>query len=146
MMEQERDQDTAIRTSDVAEAGQTHRADDRVSARTGDLEIVPDRDDRADQSTQPDEDRRQPLLDDGQLGDLRGRWESIQISFVDEPRQSVQQADQLVAEVMTVLAQTFDRERSAMEQQWDKGDDVSTEDLRVALRRYRSFFDRLLST
>ena len=146
MMEQERDQDTAIRTSDVAEAGQTHRADDRVSARTGDLEIVPDRPDRANESTQPDEDRRQPLLDEGQMGDLRGRWESIQISFVDQPRQSVQQADQLVAEVMTVLAQTFDRERSTMEQQWDKGDDVSTEDLRVALRRYRSFFDRLLTT
>jgi hypothetical protein len=146
MMEQERDQDTAIRTSDVAAAGQTDQTADRVSARTGDLEIVPDRPDRAGESTQPDEDRRQPLLDEGQMGDLRGRWESIQISFVDEPRQSVQQADQLVAEVMTVLAQTFDRERSTMEQQWDKGDDVSTEDLRVALRRYRSFFDRLLST
>jgi hypothetical protein len=144
MMEQ-RDQDTAIRTSDVAAAGQTDQADDRVSARTGDLEIVPDRDDRAGASRQPHEDERQPLLDEEQLGDLRGRWETIQIAFVDEPRQSVQQADQLVAETMTVLAQTFDRERSTMEQQWDKGDDVDTEDLRVALRRYRSFFDRLLS-
>jgi hypothetical protein len=135
----EQEHDTVIRTGDVAAAGQGEASDDRIIARTDDLEIVPDQDGR------PDEDQRQPLLDEGQLGELRRRWETVQIAFVDEPRQSVQQADQLVAEVMTVLAETFDRERSAMEQEWDRGGDVSTEDLRVALRRYRSFFDRLLS-
>ncbi len=73
------------------------------------------------------------------------RWEEIQASFVDEPRTSVEAADQLVAEVMQRLAEGFARERSDLEQQWDRGEDVSTEDLRVALQRYRSFFQRLLA-
>lgn len=73
------------------------------------------------------------------------RWSEIQVSFVDEPRESVQQADALVAEVMQRLAQVFAQERSRLEQQWDRGEDTDTEALRQALRRYRSFFDRLLS-
>ena len=76
---------------------------------------------------------------------LRSRWDSIQTGFVDEPRQAVEQADSLVAEVMQHLAQLFADERNKLESQWSRGDDVSTEDLRVALQRYRSFFDRLLS-
>jgi hypothetical protein len=73
------------------------------------------------------------------------RWEEIQVRFVDEPRGSVEQADQLVANVIAQLADTFARERGSLEQQWDRGDEVSTEDLRVALQRYRSFFTRLLA-
>jgi hypothetical protein len=69
----------------------------------------------------------------------------VQASFVDEPRKAVQEADNLVASVMKRLAEGFAKERSALEQQWDSGDNVSTEDLRVALQRYRSFFDRLLN-
>ena len=64
--------------------------------------------------------------------------------FVDEPRAAVERADSLVAEVMKQLAEGFARERSTLEHQWDRGDNVTTEDLRVALQRYRSFFDRLL--
>jgi len=64
---------------------------------------------------------------------------------VDEPRRSVEQADALVAEVIKRLANSFAEERSKLEGQWGRGGDVSTEDLRVALRRYRSFFDRLLN-
>jgi hypothetical protein len=64
---------------------------------------------------------------------------------VDEPRQAVQQADELVAAAMKRLAEVFASEREKLEREWDKNDDVSTEDLRLALRRYRSFFDRLLS-
>jgi len=63
---------------------------------------------------------------------------------VDEPRRAVQQADSLVAEVMKRLAESFAKERGALESQWDRGDNVTTEDLRLALQRYRSFFDRLL--
>jgi hypothetical protein len=63
---------------------------------------------------------------------------------VDEPRQTVAEADKLVASVMQRLAEGFANERSGLEKQWDRGDNVSTEDLRVALQRYRSFFDRLL--
>ena len=77
--------------------------------------------------------------------DLRRRWNEIQASFVDEPKPSVEQADQLVASVNQKLTQVFADERSKLERDWSKGGEASTEDLRQALRRYRSFFDRLLS-
>lgn len=86
-----------------------------------------------------------PLLSTDEANDLRTRWDSIQAGFVDEPRRSVEQADNLVAEAMKRLAETFADERAKLEGQWDRGDNVSTEDLRLALRRYRSFFNRLLS-
>ncbi|HLH21935.1 MAG TPA: hypothetical protein VK066_05405 [Chloroflexota bacterium] len=76
---------------------------------------------------------------------FRDRWDDVQTGFVDEPRHAVEQADELVAEVMKRLAEIFAGERSKLESQWSRGDNVSTEDLRQALRRYRSFFDRLLS-
>lgn len=90
------------------------------------------------------EEQRRPLLADEELDGFRGRWDAVQVGFVDEPRGSVQQADALVAELMQRLAQTFSDERTSLESQWEQGADVSTEDLRVALQRYRSFFDRLL--
>jgi hypothetical protein len=86
-----------------------------------------------------------PLFPSNELEDLRTRWKDIQTGFVDEPRKAVEQADGLVASAMKRLAEVFAKERSGLEQQWDRGDNVSTEDLRVALQRYRSFFDRLLS-
>jgi hypothetical protein len=75
----------------------------------------------------------------------RSRWVSIQSSFVDDPRQAVRSGDELVAEVMTNLANTFSEERQRVEAQLDQTGEGSTENLRLALRRYRSFFDRLLS-
>lgn len=86
-----------------------------------------------------------PLFDSNEAADLRTRWEKIQISFVDEPRESVAQADQLVATVIQRLAEIFAAERNKLENEWAKGDSVTTEDHRNALRRYRSLFDRLLS-
>ena len=86
-----------------------------------------------------------PLFSESDVTDLRGRWSNVQASFVDEPRKAVQEADNLVASVMKRLAEGFAKERSTLEGQWDRGDNVSTEDLRVALQRYRSFFDRLLN-
>jgi hypothetical protein len=86
-----------------------------------------------------------PLFPSGELDSLRTRWKEIQTAFVDEPRKAVEQADGLVASAMKRLAEVFAQERSGLEQQWDRGDSVSTEDLRVALQRYRAFFDRLLS-
>jgi hypothetical protein len=88
---------------------------------------------------------RSPLLPGKQGERYSERWREIQTSFVDEPRTAVEQADALVADLMRGLATTFSEERERLESQWDQGDDVSTEDLRVALTRYRSFFDRLLS-
>lgn len=86
-----------------------------------------------------------PLFPSNELNDLRTRWKEIQTAFVDEPRKAVEQADSLVASAMKRLAEVFAQERSGLEQQWDRGDSVSTEDLRVALQRYRTFFDRLLA-
>jgi hypothetical protein len=86
-----------------------------------------------------------PLLSSHETGEFRSRWNTIQTSFVDEPRKTVEQADELVAEIMQRLAQSFSDQRSNLERQWERADEVSTEDLRLALRRYRSFFDRLLS-
>jgi hypothetical protein len=86
-----------------------------------------------------------PLFSEDASTELRDRWTDVQAGFVDEPRDSVQQADALVAEVMKRLADSFSTERQSLERQWSSGEEASTEDLRVALRRYRSFFDRLLS-
>jgi hypothetical protein len=86
-----------------------------------------------------------PLLSDSEIGDMRSRWSTIQAEFVDEPRRSVEQADQLVATAMQRLAEGFANERASLEKQWDSGDAVSTEDLRLALQRYRAFFGRLLN-
>lgn len=86
-----------------------------------------------------------PLFPDDELHYFRARWDQVQTSFVDEPRQAVEQADSLVANVVKRIAEQFSNERAKLEEQWAKGDNVSTEDLRQGLRRYRSFFDRLLS-
>jgi len=85
-----------------------------------------------------------PLLPDSD--DFQTRWEAIQVRFVDEPRGAVEDADALVANVMQRLAEGFAQERERLEGQWGRGEDISTEDLRVALQRYRSFFQRLLAT
>ena len=89
--------------------------------------------------------RDTPLLAAKVVDQLRGQWTDIQAGFVDEPRRAVEQADALVADAIKRLAESFANERSQLERQWDRGGDVSTEDLRQALQRYRSFFSRLLS-
>jgi hypothetical protein len=90
--------------------------------------------------------QRVDLLPREVLSEFRGRWESVQTGFVDEPRRAVQNAHDLVDQLVERLAETFRRERDRLEGTWSSGADVSTEDLRIALQRYRSFFDRLLST
>ena len=98
-------------------------------------EVAPSSDERGDG----------PLLADEDASGFRSRWNEIQVRFVDEPRGSVQKADGLVVEMTERLARMFSEERTRLESQWERGDDVSTEDLRIALQRYRSFFERLLS-
>ena len=85
------------------------------------------------------------LFPENESKDFHKRWTDIQTAFVDEPRHAVERADELVAEVIKRLAESFAGERSRLEGQWGRGDNVSTEDLRVALQRYRAFFDRLLN-
>jgi hypothetical protein len=86
-----------------------------------------------------------PLFTNDEAQTFHLRWKEVQASFVDQPRKAVEQADSLVAATMKRLAEVFAEERTNLEHQWDRGDNVSTEDLRVALQRYRSFFQRLLS-
>lgn len=92
-----------------------------------------------------DSDRATPLFSGTEANGFNSRWDSVQVAFVDEPRQAVEKADELVASAMKRLAEVFAEERARLEEQWDRGDSVSTEDLRVALQRYRSFFRRLLA-
>ena len=117
-------------TADIAGLGQT-----RIPDRTGDGRMAP----------QNNMAKTAALLvaDDSQR--FRTRWNEVQTGFVDEPRKAVEQADGLVAELMKRLAEGFANERATLEKHWHEGNDVSTEDLRQALQRYRSFFDRLLS-
>jgi hypothetical protein len=91
------------------------------------------------------EEERAALFASNESADLRARWDSIQVGFVDEPRRAVEEADELVSTTMKRLAEIFADERQKLEQQWDRNTDISTEDFRVALRRYRSFFGRLLA-
>ncbi|MGB2634908.1 MAG: hypothetical protein WAM58_13320 [Candidatus Acidiferrum sp.] len=83
-----------------------------------------------------------PLFTGDECRSLRSRWENLQVGFVDEPRRSVEQADQLVSEAIRELATQFASEREKLEKHWHAGSDVSTEDLRLAFQRYRSFFER----
>lgn len=85
------------------------------------------------------------LFADTDVSGYRSRWSNIQAGFVDEPRQAVEDADNLVKSVLEKLSRGFTHERDRLAKQWDRGENVSTEDLRVALQRYRSFFDRLLN-
>ena len=91
------------------------------------------------------EERLEPLLADDRGNSYRDRWHDLQARFVDEPRDTVADADSLVAELLQELARGFNDARGRLEEQWSRGDDVSTEDLRLALQRYRSFFERLLA-
>jgi hypothetical protein len=124
---------------DVATNRDVETTRDVAAPRTieGTRDIVPD------QKLQND--RPGQLVPDNELNDFRARWDKAQIGFVDEPRAAVEQADSLVATVVKRIAEQFAAERAELEHQWDRGDNVSTEDLRQALRRYRSFFDRLLA-
>jgi hypothetical protein len=88
----------------------------------------------------------EPLVPAQEADELRSRWEGIQAGFVDDPRHAVEDANNLVDEVTSRIVETFTRARAALEDQWSRGDDVTTEELRVVLQRYRSFFDSLLRT
>lgn len=85
------------------------------------------------------------LFASSDLAELRRGWDSVQAGFVDDPKRCVQQADSLVSDVVAQLSSGFATARERLERQWSRGEDASTEDLRVALKRYREFFDRLLA-
>ncbi len=129
-------QEQPLTTADVAQADAVRGAPDGPTTR----DPNPSRENRPGATG-----THAPLFAEKDTTDLRHRWSDIQAGFVDEPRRAVEQADGLVADVMKRLAGSFANERATLEGQWDRGDSVTTEDLRVALQRYRSFFDRLLT-
>jgi len=145
-------EDPNLSTAEIANPSTRYRSD---RSRTTELEVVDNArsaDSRNAEGTlvpaaEPThtDDRPTQLFPDNELNDFRARWDKTQIGFVDEPRSAVEQADSLVATVVKRIAEQFAAERAELEHQWDRGDNVSTEDLRQALRRYRSFFDRLLA-
>jgi hypothetical protein len=100
---------------------------------------------RAPESAGAVEEEAPQLLSAEDADGFRSRWQEVQSRFVDEPREAVQSADALVAEVMQSLATTFADHKKALEEQWNRGEQVDTEGLRMALRHYRSFFNRLLA-
>lgn len=91
------------------------------------------------------EDHIEPLFEDEEARKFRTRWLAIQSKFVDDPRDSVKQADDLVADIIKNVTMNFADRRVALEKQWNVGENVSTEDMRVTLKRYRAFFERLLT-
>jgi uncharacterized coiled-coil DUF342 family protein len=117
-----------------------------LAGRTDEADLPLARDTERADEVEPDVERAEPILAAEDAEPYRTRWQELQASFVDEPQKVVELADQLVAELMQRLAETFAEERRSLEAQWARGEDVSTEDLRMALQRYRSFFERLLAT
>jgi hypothetical protein len=132
--------DSRTPSADVKATGAAERSTERETPDPRRAKRGAERDPRGD-----GDGATEPLFGGDQASDYRSRWQEIQTGFVDEPKAAVQEADALVAEVMRQLARSFADERRGLEGQWAEGEEISTEELRIALRRYRSFFDRLLS-
>lgn len=96
-------------------------------------------------STVAGKDETLGILPENELDLLRTRWADIQTGFVDDPRIAVENADRLVEDAIQRLTESFAQTREQLEETWARGEDASTEDLRIALQRYRAFFNRLLS-
>jgi hypothetical protein len=139
-MNEQRTEPTPVSTRDIANAAAERRLETPHPSEEGRHAIH-----GGGAETHPHEGTRDALFPGAEIEALRTRWEAIQTGFVDEPKTAVTEADALVAQTVTRLAEVFAEERTNLEKQWGHGDNISTEDLRVALRRYRSFFDRLLS-
>jgi len=126
-----------LATSANRPASSIHKADQPV------LEAI--NTDGVTQSTMKEDAVLAPLFTQHAATDFRSRWDVVQRSFVDDPRDAVRAGDELVAQVIKSLAETFADQRSDLESSHDKEGTPTTENLRLALRRYRSFFERLLS-
>jgi hypothetical protein len=111
-------------------------------------QVEPRTDQRASENRAPVDtvnEQLEPLFEEESARKFRSRWQVIQGKFVDDPRDSVKQADDLVADIIKSVTMSFADRRIALEKQWNSGEDISTEDMRQALKRYRSFFERLLT-
>jgi len=148
--------DERLTTSDIAAASRAAEMPERDERRRGmrerdgrerdGEEERPNEADRPHEAAESREGAAQtPLFSGPEADRFRAEWDAIQIAFVDEPRRSVERGDELVAQTIKRLAEIFAEERTRLEASWSRGEQVSTENLRVALQRYRSFFGRLLA-
>ena len=138
--------DPGLSTADLASAGESRDTEEQqrpIEQQTADQPASNQAPQRSDQGEREAE--RTPVMADDAAEDYRARWQETQADFVDDPRSAVATADALVAEVMKRVAEEFANERNGLERQWNEGGEASTEDLRLAFQRYRSFFSRLLS-
>jgi hypothetical protein len=142
MTDQQAARDGGLTTDEIASAGTTGRHDIQADAPAQQPQRHVDRS-FADETE--DAEPRAQLIEGEELQGVITRWRDIQARFVDEPRSAVQDADALVADLMQRLARMFAVERDQLESRWTSGEDVSTEELRQGLQRYRSFFERLLA-
>jgi hypothetical protein len=133
-----------LTTSDIAAASRNATRDDREGREARNEDERPG-DAEAPTEGRPAGAENTPLFAGREAERLRAEWDAIQIAFVDEPRRSVERADELVAQTIQRLAEIFSEERTRLEAPWSRGEQVSTEKLRIALQRYRSFFSRLLA-
>ncbi|MFF0049081.1 hypothetical protein [Streptomyces sp. NPDC005498] len=150
--------DTGLSTEDLAPPREDQDADRGTApaaadgappyAADADVDAAPqERAAGAPHASPPEEGQEnEPLLGPEEAEAFKSKWQAVQTAFVDDPREAVRTADALVAEVMQTLARSFASRKEGLESQWGRGEEVLTEDLRIALQRYRSFFNRLLTT
>jgi hypothetical protein len=142
-------QEENVKQTDIDEADVVDQTDQADPAHTGEEQmrneqIAEERNDQNKRNINKEENFA-PLLENNEAEQFRAQWLKIQSRFVDDPTVSVKDADELVASIIKNITRNFADKRSSLETQWKSGDDVSTEDLRVTMKRYRSFFDRLLT-
>ena len=135
-----RDRNLATEEETSSNRGKTISTETMAAAGKGESEVA-----EIVESPDADEPELSPLFSEETERELRTQWHEIQTGFVDEPRRAVEEADELVARAMQQLTQSFSNQRNSLERQWEQAEKISMEDLRLALRRYRSFFERLLS-
>jgi hypothetical protein len=123
-------------TAETAPAAETGRSADFGNGDFGDAEST--------ESEINSYSALEPVFPEAVTADFRSRWDEVQRGFVDDPNQAVKAGDELVTQVIQSLAESFDAQRRQSDGHIDAARD-STENLRVALRRYRSLFERLLT-
>lgn len=127
----------------AAPVAEEPRTEDESTAATG--EPVPPAEPAEAEPPRPESSTGESLFAGDDVADLRARWAGVQAAFVDNPKDCVQKADHLVSDLVEQLTHGFAEARSRLEEQWSRGQEASTEDLRLALMHYREFFDRLLA-
>ena len=142
-------QEENVKQTNIDEAEMADQIDQADEAHTGEEQMRNEQisEKRTDQNkpNMNEDENFAPLFESDEAEQFRAQWLEIQSRFVDDPIASVKDADELVASIIKNITRNFADKRTSLETQWKSGDDVSTEDLRMTMKRYLSFFDRLLT-